>query len=219
MSTFTLTIGLVIRDGQRTWRLDRTLDDSRNVFLDLESGAPKTISTAELQRDLLAGKLLVVQEHPVALAKQAESATRLVQTIEDLPETEQRRLQHRLAIVKHMLRRGIRKGMRSRIDAELTRLSVLTATELTEAGAISDEQVPTASTVMDWMRKFERSGGNPLSLLSGNCFRQTRSRLHPLVLEIARRKVRDFYCSRKRPTARATKLLIDRELSLTVSQE
>ncbi|MCE4555588.1 transposase family protein [Pelomonas cellulosilytica] len=214
MSTFTLTIGLVIRDGQRTWRLDRTLDDSRNVFLDLESGAPKTISTAELQRDLLAGRLLVVQEHPVALSKQAESATQLVQTVEDLPEKEQRRLKYRMGIVKHMLRRGIRKGMRSLIRIELAKLPAQTVSELAEAETTSAAQVPTASTVMDWMRKFDRSGGNPLSLLSGNCFRRASGRLHPLVLEIARRKVRDHYCTRKRPSASATKLVIDRELSV-----
>jgi putative transposase len=90
--------------------------------------------------------------------------------------------------------------------------------ELAEAETTSAVHIPTASTVMDWMRKFERSGGNPLSLLSGNSLRRTSGRLHPLILETARRKVRDFYCTRKRPTAHATKLLIDRELSVQAAR-
>lgn len=203
---------MVIREGQRTWRLDRTLDDSRHVFLDLESGAPKTLSTAELQRDLLAGRLIVVQEHPVALAKQAESAQRLVQTIEDLPEQEQRRLRYRMHIVKHMLRRGIRKGMRLRIRTELAKVAAEPLTDPSRDEGVAEGKAPKASTVMEWMRKFEQSGGNPLSLISGNSVRRSAGRVHPLVLQISRRKIRDHYCTRKRPSARATKLLIDREL-------
>lgn len=204
---------MVIREGLRTWRLERTLDDSRNVFLDLESGAPKTLSTAELQRDLLAGKLQVVQEYPVAMDQQAESATRLVQTIEDLPVREQQRLKHRLAIVKHMLRRGIRKGMRARIDIELAKLPTRPAADDNKDELPFKTKAMSASTVMAWMRVYEQSGGNPLALLSGNCFRRSTGRLHPLILEIGRRKVRDFYCTRKRRSASATKVQIDAELA------
>jgi putative transposase len=212
VSTFTLTIGLVIREGQRTWRLDRTLDDGRLVFIDLESGAPKTLTAAQLQRDLEARRLLLVQEHPVALSIQTETAAHLVQTIEDLPLMEQLRLRVRLAYVKHMLRCGIRKGMRSLIAAALTKLNGQPPAGSPPNADERTHRTPSASSVMAWMRTFDASGGNPLALLSGNCFRKAPRRLHSLIEEVARRKVRDFYCSRKRPTAAQTKLQIDREL-------
>lgn len=183
------------------------------MFTDLESGAPKTLSTAELQRDLLARRLQVLQEHPVALSKQAEAATRLVQTIEDLPKSEQLGLQRRIAFVKHMLRLGIGKGMRARIQAEIRKWSLPAVTEVAVDGSQRDEPPPSASAVMGWMRRYERSGGNPLSLISGYRFRQPRRRLPPLVWEVAERKVRDFYCTRKRPSAKETKRVIDQELA------
>lgn len=220
MSTFTLTIGLVIREGLRTWRLDRTLDDSRLVFLDLENGAPKTLSVAELQRDVLARRLQIVQEHPVALAKQSAGDIQLVTTIQSLPVQEQARLRLRLAYVKHMLRRGIRKGMRSQVDAALADLNdqlpagavVRKADSGTDAAVDGFHRTPSPSAVMTWMRTFELSGGNPLSLISRHNIRQSPRRILALVEEVARRRIREHYCSRKRPTARQTKLLINQEL-------
>src|SRR4051812_23108859 len=111
MSTFTLTIGLVIREELRTWRLDRTTDDGRLVFFDLENGAPKTLTAAQLQRDLEAGRLQVVQEHPVALSGNDAAETRLVQTFQDLPEHEQLGLRRRIGYIKFMKRCGLDKGM------------------------------------------------------------------------------------------------------------
>lgn len=204
---------MVIREGLRTWRLDRTLADSKHVFIDLETGAPKTISTAELQRELLAKRMRVVQEYPVALEREAENGIRVVQTVEDLPLREQRSLRYRVDLVKYLRKRGLRKGMREGIKKALEAWRSRGVTEVGEDGSQRDDRVPSASTAMAWMRRFEESGSNPLSLLSGYLFRKPKERLPALVLEIGRRKVRDFYCTRKRPTARATKLLINKELA------
>lgn len=219
MSTFTLTIGLVIREGQRTWRLDRTLDDTRLVFFDLENGAPKTLSVAQLQNDLLAGRLQVVQEYPVALSSDTSAPTRLVTTIQDLPEREQLRLKVRLAYVKHMLRLGLKRGMRPQISAALARLKGQLPAGIAATDISQDVRSPSASTVMEWMRKFEISGGNPMALLSGNCFRTCSRRLNAVVQEVARRKIRTFYCTRNRPSMRETKLLIDKELKQHVDRQ
>jgi putative transposase len=212
VSTFTLTVGLVIREGQRTWRLDRTIADGRLVFVELETGAPKTISPAELQRDLEARRLILVQEYPVALAAKAEGEALVVQTVQDLSEKEQLSIRKRLAYVKHMLHAGIRRGMRSVIDAALKRLNGRLPAGATEESAEVAHKVPSSSTVMSWMRDFDKSGGNPLSLINQNSFRTSPRRINSLIEEVARRKIRDFYCSRKRPTITATKLQIDKEL-------
>ena len=218
MTTFTLTIGLVIREELRTWRLDRTTDDGRLVFFDLENGAPKTLTAAQLQRDLEVGRLRVVQEHPVALSGNAAVDTRLVQTLEDLPEHEQLGVKRRVGYVKHMKRCGLGKGMRLRIAVALDRLKGQPPSEVPPDAAASVKKAPSASSVMSWMRVFDESGGNPLALLSGNCFRKSPRRLNKLVEDVARRKIRDFYCTQKRPTARQTKLLIDRDLKEQVAR-
>lgn len=220
MNTYTLTIGLVIREGSRTWRLDRTLPDSQLSFLDQATGALKTISVARLQRDVEAGRIQVVADYPVAFCSGEESSPRLVKTVESLPPREQTRLRLRISYVKHMSRRGLRKGMRLAIEAELNKLADamphgVALEEVTRAG-ISPK--PKASAVMEWMRIFERSGGNPMSLISGICFRKMPHRLSPLVEEVARRLIRNFYCTKQRPTAKQTKLLIDRELGQQVAR-
>jgi putative transposase len=220
MSTYTLTIGLVIREGLRTWRLDRTLPDSQLSFLDQATGALKTISVAQLQRDLEAGRIQVVQEYPVALSCAEDNKLRLVKTVESLPVREQVGLRLRLGFVKHMLRRGLRRGMRRAIQAELDSLDGQLPFGVPPADVANAElsSKPQASAVMAWMRTFELSGGNPMALISGFCFRKMPRRLNTLVEEIARRKIRDFYCTRQRPSAKKTKLLIDRELGQQVAR-
>ena len=215
MSTYTLTIGLVIREGLRTWRLDRTLPDSQLSFLDQATGALKTMSIAQLQRDVEAGRIQVVQEYPVALSSAEDTKLRLVKTVESLPVREQIGLRLRLGFVKHMLRRGLRKGMRRAIQAELDSLDGQLPFGVPPADVANAElsTKPGASAVMAWMRTFELSGGNPMALISGLCFRKMPRRLNPLVEEIARRKIRDFYCTRQRPSADKTKLLINRDLA------
>lgn len=209
-----MTIGLVIREGLRTWRLDRTLPDSQLSFLDQSTGALKTISVAKLQRDLEADRIQVVQEYPVALSSTTDSKIRLVKTVESLPIREQVGLRLRLGFVKHMLRRGLRKGMRGAIQAELDSLDGQLPFGVPPADVATAQlsTKPRASAVMAWMRIFEASGGNPMALISGICFRKMPRRLNTLVEEIARRKIRDYYCTRQRPSADKTKLLINREL-------
>lgn len=184
-----MTIGLVIREGQRTWRLERTTSDSRLVFVDLETGAPKTLTPAELQRDLLANRLQIVQEHPVALGRDPETGPQLVRTIQDVPIAEQKRLQFRLAYVKYMLKQGLRKGMKARINDALDRLKGKYPSGISITEPDVALLAPKANTVMAWMHAFEASGGNPLSLLSGNCFRKCARRIHPVLIDLARRRI------------------------------
>jgi putative transposase len=159
-----------------------------------------------------------VQEHPVALCKDGAAEARVVQTLDDLPEHEQLGLKRRVGYVKYMKRCGLGKGMRLRIAAALDRLKGQPPSEVPPEAAASVNKAPSASSVMSWMRIFDESGGNPLALLSGNCFRKARRRLNKLVEDIARRKIRDFYCTQKRPTAGQTKLLIDKELEQQVAR-
>ena len=61
MSVFVLSIGLVVRRGARTWRLDRRLEDDTLVFVDQIDGRPMTLTVSQLWKELLSKKLAIAQ--------------------------------------------------------------------------------------------------------------------------------------------------------------
>jgi putative transposase len=81
------------------------------------------------------------------------------------------------------------------------------------AKALDDQRPPTASTVMDWMRRFDKAGGAPSALVSGTFMRKGSPRLDLQVLEAARRTLRDHYCSRDRPSLAKVAIRLSSELS------
>ena len=211
MKTYALTIGLVVRHGERTWRLERQLDDAAStlVFVDQITGTPKTMTPSTLQADVLKGQLAIVTGEAPEVSSGQQVTAPLVATLEDLPAHKRQQVENRYRYVMHMHRRGIRRGMRSQIRAELKALGGHLPPRHTDEQEVPDPAVPSPSSVMDWMRRHEESGGNLLSLLPRHAMRRSPRRLDEAVLQICRDHVRTYYCSRQRPTIAATRLRIN----------
>lgn len=208
MKTYSLSVGLVVRRGDRTRRLERHLEDGQLVFIDQVSGTPHTMTPAALQRLVLAGDLEIVSGDPASDASTGVSAP-LVKTLDDLPERQAKEVRRRYRYVIYMKRKGLRHGMRGRISHALAELKgKVPMGEATDA-AEKVPRPPRASTVMEWMRRWETSGGNLIGLLTRHAVRSTPQRLDPRVLAIGRAQVRKFYCTRRRPTIKATQEQIE----------
>lgn len=211
MRIYSLTKDLVIRRGDRTRRLERHLEDGQLVFVDQVSGTPHTMTPGALQRLVLAGDLEIVSGDPASEAPTGVSAP-LVKTLDDLPEHQAKEVRRRYRYVIYMKRKGLRRGMHARIAHALAGLNGKVPMGEAKVLCENDPHPPCASTVMEWMKRWETSGGNLMSLLTRHAVRVTPKRLDPRVLAIGRAKVRTFYCTKRRPTINDTQEEIEKEL-------
>lgn len=215
MKTYALTIGLIVRHGERTWRMERQLDDAAStlVFVDQITGMPRTMTPGALQADVLKGELSIVTGEPPDAGDTQRVSAPLVATLEDLLPHHRQQVEHRYRFVMHMRRKGIRRGMRSHIRAEIKALKGNLPPRHTDEQVMPDPAVPSPSSVMDWMRRHEESGGNLLSLLPRHATRRSPRRLSETVLQICREQVRNYYCTRRRPTIAATQRRINEAIA------
>lgn len=190
------------------------------MFLDELTLTPKTMTVAQLQRDITAHRLAVVsattrEPHlPTESASDPDRPELIIHTVEDLPQRHREAVDFRHRLVKQLRRAGITRGQRRAIAATLQRLIAGAAAgePASELAVQVAERKPSVSAVMGWMRRFELSDSNPFSLVDRTVYRQQPKRLDPRAIEIAQRHIEQHYCTRQRPTLAQTKLLIERDL-------
>jgi putative transposase len=200
MSVFSLTIGLIVRNGLRTWRLERQIEGGTLVFADCLTGMPKTLTVSQLWADLGAGRLQIVvgnRAEPGAAAPQA-----LITDWKTLPDRFRSEVERRLKYIRAAQAACVTRGMRGAIERLVAKV----------APVIPDPSPPTASTVMLWMRRLDAADGSPAVLIPGEHNRRQPPRKPGPVLEVARNALKDVYCTRARPSLSRTKILIDRQL-------
>lgn len=195
-----MTIGLIVRNGLRTWRLERQIEGGTLVFADCLTGMPKTLTVSQLWADLGAGRLQVV------VGNRAEPGATPAETLlvdwKTLPDQFRDEVERRLKYIRAAQAAGLTRGMREAIERLIARA----------ASQMEDPSPPTASTVMHWMRRLDAAEGSPAVLIPGQHNRRRTPRKPDRVLEVARNALRDIYCTRARPSLVHTKVLIDRDL-------
>jgi putative transposase len=206
MSVFSLTVGLIVRHGERTWHLERHLDDGRLIFVDPLTGAPKVMTVKSFWDSLQSKKLTVVTGVRIAPGEQVKSTADLVFTWDSVKHKHQVEVERRLGYIKLVSIKGHSRGMREGIK-ELIKSSEL---------AKKDEHPPSSSTVMRWMRQFEAGEKSPASLLPKHAFHARKRRKDEKVLAIARKFLRNVYCKTDKPSLESTRLQIDRQLGVEV---
>jgi putative transposase len=207
MSIFSLTIGLVVRRGERTWRLERELEGGTLVFADQINGQPMTTTISQLWNDLNAKRLSIVSaDSPNAnLSPKGE----LIFDWASLPEDRRAEVERRLKYVRAIQREGLSRGMRRHIQRRLDKV----------AKSLNDPTPPSGSSVMRWMRRMDLAHGSPAGLLTGDACRRRNPRKLSTVIELARKLLASFYCTQSRPTLKQTAVHLQRALDTKVVQD
>lgn len=212
MRKFTIAAGLVVQRGERSLILDRSLEKSAGhmlVFSDMVTGEPTTLLMKDFYNELQSEKLVITggeSNIPDFLSMNRLGSKR---TITDLPAKYQQDALKARRYVVHMRRHGITRGQREKVRLELQRLSgCMPMVQDPDGTSIVDPSPPSASTVLKWMRQYEDSGGVVESLASKNFCRKRSPRLHKIVLEVIHEQLRTHYCTRGKPTLRATTVKI-----------
>jgi len=188
MATFALQVGLTIRKGGRCWTFVRDLGDNTIQFEDIHTRAVTTFQAADLVRDIIDGKYEVLSPAPFAPALTHERASTgsgdaLASLIGRLTGRQGREIERRERYVRAVTKSGIKPAARLEISSVVASV----------VQRFPDENPPSASTVIRWLRCFNNSEGNVLSLLSGNVRRAKAIRLDEITREIAWEVLRQSY--------------------------
>jgi putative transposase len=101
-------------------------------------------------------------------------------------------LELRMHWINSLRKRGITRGQFAAIQAAIP----------TIVEKVKGSRIPSVSTLVVWMRRFDLSGGNPAAVLSLNRCRKRPSTVHPLVEEEIQKKLRNVYLTNARFTLR-----------------
>ncbi|MFP6560000.1 Mu transposase C-terminal domain-containing protein [Paraburkholderia sp. B3] len=183
MAVYILERGLVLRCGNAQWRVQRVVDDRHVQLEHAETGKIRTETIARLTADITVGKFEVIRDADALGGKGTLATERNLVCVASIPERYQHAYARANDYLRYMRRRGISKGQRSRITEAIEHF----------ATSIRDNQPPSTSTVMRWMRLFESNAGNPSCLVSGHVRRRRRERIPPAVRNVIEKVLARYY--------------------------
>ena len=203
---FALQAGLTLRHGQRTLELVREIEDGCYVLEDVITRRPVEYTRQQLVDAIYTKKLVViVGEAPRTEGAKVIDALEILD-VSSLTERERAQLEFRLAYVKGLIRNGIRRGQRKQVEQFIAASSRLTA----------DARRPSATTVMLWFRKYEKSGLNPLALVDRHRIRRSPLRVNQKVDDLIWKVLKRSYFTKERHTLRFAHEDLIRELKRAV---
>ncbi|PMS16461.1 transposase [Trinickia dabaoshanensis] len=192
MTVYALERGLVIQVGDAQWQVQRVLDATHVQLEHARTGRIRRERISKLAADITAGRVKVLRDAEPASDRERHDASKVI-CIASVPERYQHDYARAYEYVRHLLRKGISKGQRSRITEAISTFSA----------AIGDSHPPSSSTVMRWMRCFESSGGNPSCLISGNVRRKRQPRIPSEVRRVIDHLLARHYFRKHGSTLRA----------------
>ncbi len=201
MSVYSLTVGLVVKHGDRTLEFDRRLEDGTIVFIDQIDRAPTRFPIGKLTKEISDGRISVLRGDR-APTRGEESLKTAVHDLAAVDERYVNELSGRLSYINALRKQGLRRGMRAAIRTALP----------TIAKALNQPRCPSASAVMEWWRDLDRSGGNTHAVINGNARRQQPRRIHPTVEAALKRTIASEYCTRARNSLVHVQAMLHRQL-------
>lgn len=198
---YVLDRNLVVRFGNVTYQFNRKLEDGQVVqFENQVTGEYKTFGLSEFHSKVQTGVLipiLGIQDDRI-LNDEGKPEERVLD-ISALPAAVQEELGFRQSLVRYIRKKGIRRGQRTKIAQCI--LDFFSSKEKKSSTSIKfPANSPSTSSVMGWMRRYEESGRNIASLLSGNVQRKRETRVHPEVESAMTWALDKHYLTRNQPS-------------------
>lgn len=206
MKLFQLTAGLVVRHGERSYQLERHLEDGTLVFVDRIAGRPMSLSVGEFWRKLKSKKLILISGVTTEFDQDNIKSSNLICDLSSYPEKYQNEANRRFEYIQAMRSARLSKGMRRQINDCILKI----------AAEVNDENPPSSSTVMRWMRDLDKMEQNPLALMSRHALLKRPKRKSEETLRIAREVLRTYYCKPSRPSLKSALRETRRQLDLLI---
>lgn len=116
MSIYTLDTDLVVQSGDAQWRVQRVLDDQYVQLENQSTGRIRRERIGKLASDIASQKLTVVRDSGQRSSGETRAANQMVMCTATLPPQHKRKFERAYDYVRHMFKRGITKGQRTRIS-------------------------------------------------------------------------------------------------------
>lgn len=202
---FSFARGLVIRDGDRTLEFERQLDGSRVQFKYLDNFEIRTFTAGALYAAILSKKIQVVSQNGRALPLPGEIRFPGIEEVYKLQINKEQE-----EIIASRLR-YVKEAIRSRASAGS--LKALKQVARTVAERTADDSPPSASTVRNWLIKYQQSGGSAYSLMDRRPLARRPKRMARVAEELMEMCIAKYYMQLRGLSATAThsKLVIEIE--------
>ncbi|WP_236862311.1 MULTISPECIES: hypothetical protein [Burkholderia] len=183
MAIYTLERGLVLQIGAALWEVHR-LPDEKSVQLEHQStGKFRHVSLAKLTHQIASGDVRVIRSNAGQAAAPIPYSKDQIFCTDSLKDAHKAAYLRASDYVRALRKLGISKGQRERISKAI----------LSIAEQINDSSPPRPSTVMRWMRLYERAGESAASLVTRNAHRRRRTRISDEVRAIIQAQLRRLY--------------------------
>lgn len=199
---YIIQIGLKVRRGERTYQMERELENGLLVFQDQVNGLPWSLSKREFHSGIHDGKWAVITGEVVDRSRPVDAKANLIFTTESLPQAHQQKLKIRMTYIEEARRLSLTRGMKKELQKLIGHV----------AQKINDQKPPGTSTLMSWMGRYDKGGCTPNALVSGHVYRKKTSRVHQKLLNIARLRLKKHYCTSNRPSLQETLVVIQRDI-------
>lgn len=201
---FSFVTGLTLRHGARTLELVRQLSDDEFVFEDVETRRPRTMNRYKTLKEIESGNFVVVLP-ALGTPDSYEEAPSYHATA--LPERIEQQIDLRYAYVIGMRKAGLTRGNRNLLPEVISKIS----------SRLRDSHPPSVSTVLDWAKRYETSGGNPRALVSKNYNRTSPPRKPPILQTLIHEMIRTVYLTGKRNSIEHTTNVINQKAERLVA--
>lgn len=206
--SFVLQTGLALRRGAQTIELVRQLDDVSWAYEECQTRRPGVIATHELVNGVWSGKLALVSQARPSRSESDEPAQPALLARQDLKPAHHEDLARKMTYVIAMRQAHLRRGMRTAIEQLVGKV----------AASMGDAKPPSASTVMRWVRHYEKSHCSALSLVTRNAHRRRKAGLHPLMDAMLSEALRKVYLTRARNSLRHTLAVVHAQARSLVAE-
>jgi putative transposase len=214
---FTIDRSLIIRIGSILYQFHRQLDSGQTLqFENQMTGELKIFKCSEFYRNVETGIIIPVTGTDV---NHAEKTASKIVDIRVLDEKTRDELYFKLSIIKFIRKLKIKRGQRERISEAIKVYFSKFGLGKESPKILNKIKVPSTSTVMDWMRKFEESGKNVVSLISGNLFRKRKSNVHHLTETAITTVLDKYYLNLHRPSLDYAYQKLEHELNDIAKRE
>lgn len=191
---FSLSPGLVLKEGGRCLELVRELDNADYLFEDTHTRRPSVISRRDLINSIFSHKYTVVTATDADSSQEPASA-KLVD-LTSLTKREREILELRFEYIRELKKLKVSRGRRY----EIKRVIEIVGKRRGDPAS----KWPSTSSVMSWARGYEKSGSNPMALVDRYRSSKRKKRIPGELEDLIWKTLKQHYFTRAQRTLKFT---------------
>lgn len=189
-----LHAGLVLRRGEKTYEITRQLTDDEYQLEECITRRASVVDRLTILKKIWDKTYSVVLPSGTGKANSDGFPQDNTIDIGSLADSVRAGIERRMEYVDALQKAHVGRGQRKRIEVIAKAV----------AKRLKDKKPPSASTVMDWARKFQKSGHSPHSLLNGNSSRVRQRRKPDRLNSLVTRMLQTVYLTKAKHTLQHT---------------